>query len=61
MSRLMSELFHNSPLLVWPVVSLTIFVAVFVTVVVRAARIKSTQVATLADLPLARDVKEGDE
>lgn len=55
MSRLMSELFRDSPLLVWPVVSLTIFLAAFVVIVVRAARLRPSQIADLSDLPLARD------
>lgn len=59
MSRLMLELFRDSPLLVWPLVSLTIFVAVFVTVVVRAARLQKTQVSALSDLPLTRDDEGG--
>lgn len=58
MSRLMGQLFHDSPLLVWPLISLTIFFVTFAVIVVAAWRKKTSEVVAISALPLADDVGE---
>jgi hypothetical protein len=52
MSRLMGQLFNESPLLVWPIISLAIFVLTFVAVFVVTMRRRPAEVDMLAALPL---------
>lgn len=55
MSRLMGQLFNESPLLVWPIVSLAIFVLTFVGVFIATVRRRPAEVDALAALPLDAD------
>lgn len=55
MSRLMGQLFNESPLLVWPMVSLAIFVLTFVAVFVVTLMRRPADVDRLAALPLDRE------
>ncbi len=59
MSRLMGELFHQSPLLVWPLISLMIFALTFVAVVAWAMRRKPAEVDEMGRLPLFDDDSSG--
>jgi hypothetical protein len=52
MSRLMGQLFNESPLLVWPIISLGIFVFTFVAVFIMTLRRRPADVDMLAALPL---------
>lgn len=49
------EFFQNSPVLIFPIVGLTLFVAVFVAVVVRVLRTRSASYDEVASLPLSED------
>ncbi|MBK6513243.1 MAG: hypothetical protein IPM79_06565 [Polyangiaceae bacterium] len=55
MSRMMGELFQSSPLLIWPVISLSIFLLTFLAVLVVTLRKKPGELDPLAALPLADD------
>jgi cbb3-type cytochrome oxidase subunit 3 len=55
MSRLMGELFKDSPLLLWPLVSLTIFVLTFLAVAVYAFLRRPQEIADVSALPLVDD------
>lgn len=55
MSRLMGELFKDSPLLLWPLVSLSIFVLTFVAVFVWTFLRRPQEIADASALPLADD------
>jgi hypothetical protein len=59
MSRLMGDLFHQSPLLVWPLISLVIFVLTFVAVVIWAFLRKPSEIDELSAMPLANDHEGG--
>lgn len=59
MSRLMGELFHQSPLLVWPLISLMIFALTFVAVVAWALRRKPAEIDEMSSLPLFDDERSG--
>jgi hypothetical protein len=50
-----SDLLEKSPVLVYPIVALVIFVGVFTLVSIRALRMKKPEVARLASLPLEPD------
>jgi hypothetical protein len=52
MSRLMGQLFNQSPLLVWPIVSLAIFVLTFLAVFVVTLRRRPGEIDLLAAMPL---------
>ncbi|MBL8741853.1 MAG: hypothetical protein JNK04_12185 [Myxococcales bacterium] len=58
MSRLMGQLFNESPLLVWPMVSLAIFMVTFMAVLVATLRRRSAEVEGLAALPLEDEGRE---
>lgn len=60
MSRLMGELFQSSPLLIWPIISLTIFFLTFLAVLVATLRQKPGELSQVAALPLADDEKASD-
>jgi hypothetical protein len=54
MMRLMSaDYFARSPLMIFPVIALAIFVVVFVAVTVRALRTRRDELDRLAALPLS--------
>ncbi|MBK6514430.1 MAG: hypothetical protein IPG04_09995 [Polyangiaceae bacterium] len=57
MSRMMGELFQSSPLLIWPVISLSIFLLTFLAVIVATLRKKPGELDAAAALPLADDEK----
>jgi len=61
MSRLMGQLFQDSPLLVWPLVSLSIFFVTFALIVVATYRRKAGDIATISALPLADDEQGQDD
>lgn len=50
-----SDLLEKSPVLVYPIVALLIFVGVFTLVSIRAIRMKKPDVQRLASLPLEPD------
>ena len=52
------ELFHKSPLLLYPLVALAIFILVFAGVVVRAMRQRPEERDALARLPLGENDDE---
>ncbi|NUP11235.1 MAG: hypothetical protein HOW73_34755 [Polyangiaceae bacterium] len=60
MSRLMGQLFHQSPLLVWPLVSLTIFFVAFAAILIATYRKRASDMNALSALPLASDEEERD-
>ena len=53
MSRIASEFFSQSPVLLLPLIALFLFLAVFIAVSLRAARMTKSTVDTLAQLPLS--------
>ena len=55
MSRMIGQLFHESPLMVWPIVSLAIFVLTFLAVLVATLRRRDADVDALAAIPLAEE------
>ena len=55
LSLIAREFFQNSPVLVFPIVGLTLFVAVFVAIVVRVLRTRSASYDAVASLPLSED------
>lgn len=61
MSRLMGQLFHDSPLMVWPLVSLLIFALTFIAVVVATMRRKRADVDVLAAIPLGGEEDDDHE
>ena len=52
MSRFASEFFTTSPALLYPLLALILFFAVFVGVIVRVARMKRSEAEKLARIPL---------
>lgn len=52
MGRLMNELFHQSPLLVWPILALALFGAAFLVISVRAVLRPKQLTEREAALPL---------
>ena len=55
LSLIAGEFFQDSPVLVFPVLGLTLFVAVFVAVVVRVLRTRPAAYDQVASLPLSED------
>jgi hypothetical protein len=55
MSRMAMEFFARSPVLALPIIALLIFSAVFIAIVVRAARMPRLTVESDARLPLEED------
>ena len=52
MSRMISQLMHDSPLLLLPVISLSLFAFATVLITITTARAKREDVASAARLPL---------
>ena len=62
MSRFAAEVFSTSPALLFPMLALGLFLAVFVGVIVRVARMKRSEADRLARIPLEDEpVEERDE
>jgi len=61
MSRLMGQLFRDSPLLVWPLVSLTIFVVTFAAVILWTYRRRASYIEAVSALPLSDDDDGGEK
>jgi len=55
LSSIAREFFQDSPALIFPIVGLALFVAVFVAVVVRVLRTRSASYDKVASLPLSED------
>jgi len=57
MSRFASELFENSPALVFPLLALVLFFSVFIYVLVRVIRMKRADADRYARIPLEEEVE----
>lgn len=55
MGAMVRELMMRSPVLVFPLIAMTIFLVVFIAVVIRTWRKKPDELAKLADLALKGD------
>jgi hypothetical protein len=55
MSRFASEFFENSPVLLYPVLALALFFIVFLVVIVRVMRMKTSDVDEYARIPLEEE------
>jgi hypothetical protein len=55
MSRFASEFFEQSPVLLYPVLALILFFIVFLVVVVRVMRMKSSEADLCARIPLEEE------
>ena len=57
MGRFASELFEQSPLLLYPLIALVLFFTVFLVVVVRVTRMKASEADECARIPLAEELE----
>ena len=48
--------FHESTVLMWPIVALFIFIAVFTAITIRTLRTDKESLSAIAGLPLAEDL-----
>jgi cbb3-type cytochrome oxidase subunit 3 len=55
MSAIARQFFADSPVIVFPIFALLLFVAVFIVVTVRALRTQPSEIDALARIPLADD------
>ncbi|MDH3653074.1 MAG: cbb3-type cytochrome c oxidase subunit 3 [Myxococcales bacterium] len=55
MSRFASEFFEQSPVLLYPLLALGLFFIVFLVVIVRVMRMKSSEVNEYARIPLEEE------
>ncbi len=55
MSRFAAEFFQDSPVLLYPLISLVLFFIVFVVVIVRVVKMKTTEADEYARIPLAEE------
>ncbi|MGB5268761.1 MAG: hypothetical protein WBN30_19375 [Polyangiales bacterium] len=55
MSRFASEFFANSPVLLYPLLALALFFIVFLVVIVRVMRMKTSDVDEYARIPLEEE------
>ena len=55
MSRFASEFFENSPVLLYPLLALALFFIVFLGVIVRVMRMKTSEVDEYARIPLEEE------
>jgi hypothetical protein len=55
MSRFASEFFANSPVLLYPLLALALFFIVFLVVIVRVMRMKTSDVNEYARIPLEEE------
>jgi cbb3-type cytochrome oxidase subunit 3 len=57
MSRFASEFFEQSPVLLYPLISLVLFFTVFLVVIVRVLRMKSSEADDYARIPLEEELE----
>jgi len=57
MSRFASELFEQSPALLYPLIALVLFFVVFLVVLIRAARMKGSEADQYARIPLEEELE----
>jgi hypothetical protein len=57
MSRFASEFFDQSPVLLYPLISLVLFFTVFLVVIVRVVRMKSSEADECARIPLQEELE----
>lgn len=55
MSRFASEFFEQSPVLLYPLISLVLFFTVFLVVIVRVMRMKASEADECARIPLEEE------
>ena len=55
MSRFAAEFFQDSPVLLYPLISLVLFFVVFLVVIVRVVKMKTTEADEYARIPLAEE------
>lgn len=55
MSRFASEFFEHSPVLLFPVIALVLFFTVFLVVIVRVMRMKTSEADECARIPLQEE------